>query len=376
MSITVWLAASTLSYPQGGGHLWVYLNWALGLRALGCRVVWLEAVDPEMPVHEVQELTLALKRRLERQGLAECLALCSKNGEPLPRAVAERCLDIEAAAEAHLLLNLAYDIPPQVVERFQRSALMDIDPGLLQIWMSMGQLNVAQHDLYFTTGETVGTPAARFPHCNLQWHYTPPAVFLPEWPPTPADPMAPYTTVSNWWGEWVELQGESFNNDKRTSFLEYANLPSRTAVQLELALCLGSDEHEEWRFLEQRGWRIRHAEDVSSIPEQYRTYIQRSRGEFSCAKPSCMRLQNAWISDRTLCYLASAKPAVVQHTGKSGFLPDAEGLFRFRSLEEAARALYAVESDYERQCSLARGLAGEYFDAQKVVRSVLERAVA
>jgi len=376
MSITVWLAASTLSYPQGGGHLWVYLNWVLGLRALGCRVVWLEAVDPEMPVHEVQELTLALKRRLERQGLAECLALCSKNGEPLPRAVAERCLDIEAAAEAHLLLNLAYDIPPQVVERFQRSALMDIDPGLLQIWMSMGQLNVAQHDLYFTTGETVGTPAARFPHCNLQWHYTPPAVFLPAWPPTPADPMAPYTTVSNWWGEWVELQGESFNNEKRTSFLEYANLPSRTAVQLELALCLGLDEHEEWRFLEQRGWRIRHAEDVSSIPEQYRTYIQRSRGEFSCAKPSCMRLQNAWISDRTLCYLASAKPAVVQHTGKSGFLPDAEGLFRFRSLEEAARALYAVESDYERQCSLARGLAGEYFDAQKVVRSVLERAVA
>lgn len=376
MSITVWLAASTLGYPQGGGHLWVYLNWALGLRALGCRVVWLEAVDPQTPVHEVQALTLALKRRLERQGLAECLALCSKNGEPLPRAVAERCLDIEAAAEAHLLLNLAYDIPPQVVERFQRSALMDIDPGLLQIWMSMGQLSVARHDLYFTTGETVGTPAARFPHCDLQWHYTPPAVFLPAWPPTLADPMAPYTTVSNWWGEWVEWQGESFNNEKRTSFLAYANLPSRTAVQLELALCLGSDEDEEWRFLEQRGWRIRHAEDVSSIPEQYRTYIQRSRGEFSCAKPSCMRLQNAWISDRTLCYLASGKPAVVQHTGKSGFLPDAEGLFRFRSLEEAARALYAVESDYERQCSLARGLAEEYFAAQKVVRSVLERAVA
>jgi len=35
-----------------------------------------------------------------------------------------------------------------------------------------------------------------------------------------------------------------------------------------------------------------------------------------------------------------------------------------------------VESDYERQCSQARGLAEEYFDAQRVVRSVLERAVA
>jgi len=375
MSITVWLAANTLDYPQGGGHLWVYLNWALGLQALGCQVVWLEAVAAETPMHEVPTLTIALKHRLERYGLAECLALCSRNGEPLPRTVAQGCLDVEAAAEADLLLNLAYGIPSQVVERFQRSALVDIDPGLLQIWMSMGQLNVPQHDMYFTIGETVGTPAARFPHCDLQWHYTPPAVFLPAWPRTPVDSMAPYTTVSDWWGEWIEFQGESVNNEKRTSFLEYSNLPSHTPAQLELALCLAPDDHEERQFLEQRGWKIRHAWEVTSTPEQYRAYIQRSRGEFSCAKPSCMLLQNAWISDRTLCYLASGKPAVVQHTGPSSFLPDAEGLFRFHSLEEAARALDAVESDYQRQCRLARRLAEEYFDACKVVESVLERAL-
>jgi hypothetical protein len=378
MSITVCLAAGAFAYPQGGGHLWVYLNWALGLRANGCQVIWLEVVEPETPVHEVQALTLALKCHLERYGLAECLALCSSNGESLPRAVVERCLDVEATTEAHLLLNFAYEISPQVVKRFQRSALIDIDPGLLQIWMSMGQLSVARHDMYFTIGETVGTPAARFPHCDLQWHYTPPVVSLPAWPPTPAASTAPYTTVSDWWGEWVEFQGESFNNEKRTSFLEYSNLPSHTAAQLELALCLapGDDVNEERRFLEQRGWKIRHAWEVTSTPEQYQTYIQRSRGEFSCAKPSCMRLQNAWISDRTLCYLASGKPAVVQHTGPSRFLPDAEGLFRFRSLEEAARALEAVESDYERHCRLARQLAEEYFDARKVVGSVLERAMA
>ncbi len=88
-----------------------------------------------------------------------------------------------------------------------------------------------------------------------------------------------------------------------------------------------------------------------------------------------MLLQNAWISDRTLCYLASGKPAVVQHTGPSSFLPEAEGLFRFRSIEEAARALDAVQSNYERQSRLARQLAEEYFDARKVVGSVLERAM-
>ena len=36
MSIMACLCADTISYPEGGGHQWVYLNWALGLRALGC----------------------------------------------------------------------------------------------------------------------------------------------------------------------------------------------------------------------------------------------------------------------------------------------------------------------------------------------------
>ncbi len=376
MSIKVWLAANTLDYPQGGGHLWVYLNWALGLQALGCQVIWLESVDSRMPVHEVHALTFALKRRLEPYKLAKRLALCSRNGEPLSQTVTESCIDIETAAEADLLLNVAYRIPPHLVERFRRSALLDIDPGLCQIWMSMGQLNVARHDIYFTIGETVGTSVARFPDCGLQWHYTPPAVFLPAWPPTREDATTPYTTVSDWWGEWMDFQGEMYDNSKRITFLEYANLPSQTSVPLELALCLGPDENEERLFLEQQGWKIRHAWEVTSTPEQYRAYIQHSRGEFSCAKPSCMHLQNAWISDRTLCYLASGKPAVLQHTGPSRFLPDGAGLFRFHCLEDAARGLDTVDADYEHQSFLARKLAEEYFDAYKVAQSVLERALA
>jgi len=55
MSATVCLLANALSYPEGGGHLWVYLNWALGLRALGCQVIWLERVFPRTPPHEVRE---------------------------------------------------------------------------------------------------------------------------------------------------------------------------------------------------------------------------------------------------------------------------------------------------------------------------------
>ncbi len=53
MSITVCIApAKTLEYPEGGGHLWEYLNWALGLRALGCKVIWLEAITGPLPLSD------------------------------------------------------------------------------------------------------------------------------------------------------------------------------------------------------------------------------------------------------------------------------------------------------------------------------------
>src|SRR5918994_4289075 len=111
MSITVCLSTNqTLNYPHGGGHLWVYLNWALGLQALGCKVIWLETVSNKESisalrsrrkygrlrlkrddlvepasdlVHEVQSNVATLKIRLKRYGLADNLALHSRDGEAL-----------------------------------------------------------------------------------------------------------------------------------------------------------------------------------------------------------------------------------------------------------------------------------------------------
>jgi hypothetical protein len=374
VSITVCLAANALSYPKGGGHMWVYLNWALGLRALGCRVIWLERIVRRPD--EVRPRIVALKTNLERYGLAENLALCDSTGESLPESAAEGYVSMEEAVEADLFLNMRYGMPLEIVERFERSALVDIDPGLLQVWVSAGWINLARHDMYFTIGETVGTQAARFPDCGRRWHYTPPPVFLLAWQPTSADSHSPYTTVSHWGESFMEYNGETIGTGKKTGFLDYFELPQRTSAQLELALCLGDNADWERRPLERLGWKIQQAWDVCSTPEQYQAYIQRSRGEFSCAKPSCIQFNNAWISDRTLCYLASGKPAVVQHTGPSRFLPDADGLFRFRNLEEATAALSATESDYEKHSRSARELAEEHFDSQKVLSRVLERALA
>jgi hypothetical protein len=50
-------------------------------------------------------------------------------------------------------------------------------------------------------------------------------------------------------------------------------------------------------------------------------------------------------------------------------------MWRFRSPEEAARYLDAVAGDYDRQCRLARELAEEHFDAQRILSQLLSQAI-
>ena len=125
--------------------------------------------------------------------------------------------------------------------------------------------------------------------------------------------------------------------------------------------------------LTSHGWHVRHSFEVSSDPFAYRDYIRESRGEFSCVKPSCVRFQNAWISDRSICYLASGLPVVVEHTGSSEVLPDDQGLFRFRDLDEAARAFDTLRNHYDDHARAARRLAEELFDSDLVLGGLLER---
>lgn len=377
MSTRVCLAANTLYYPNGGGHQWVFLNWALGLRALGCDVLWLERVAPSTPADEVSTLVTTLKTRLARYGISDTVILAPWTAAPLLPAVTAGCTPVDAA-EADLLLSTQYDMAPEIVRRFRRSALLDIDPGLLQLWATQGHIRITSHDVYFTIGETVGQPGSGIPDLGRRWHYTPPCVALPWWPVRPAPCDAPFTTVVHWYAS-AQLSPDDPPEDKRSGFGSFLDLPRQVSVPIELAVNLGPDSDPksaaERRALRARGWQVCDPYTVASTPWDYQRYIQESRGEFSCAKPSCMRLQNAWISDRTICYLASGKPAVVQHTGPSRFLPDRDGLLRFRTMDEAVTCLDAATTDYEHHSRRARAFAEEYFDAEKVVRRVLERAL-
>src|SRR5439155_2480579 len=330
---TVVLAAyNTAGFAEGGGHFWVYLQSVLGLRQLGCDVYWLEGFRTTGRADRDAAALAKFRERMQRYGLGAKFFVFRTDAEAPPSELPTSYVDAnreeaEAVFErADLLLNFHYAIAPPLLARFKRTALVDIDPSLLQFWISRSQLSVPRHDLYFTTGETVGTPGARFSDCGLKWIHIRPPVCLEQWPRAFDANAKAFTTVSNWDADdWIVDAQETYENTKRVAFLEFADLPQLTKQPLELALYLRTERDlADKRDLEGRGWRIRHSREVAATPEMYQLYIQRSRGEFSCAKGSCIKFQNAWVSDRTLCYLASGRPVVVQDTGPSSFLPDGE----------------------------------------------------
>jgi glycosyltransferase involved in cell wall biosynthesis len=106
--------------------------------------------------------------------------------------------------------------------------------------------------------------------------------------------------------------------------------------------------------------------------EAYLDYIGRSRGECSVAKEAYVKTRCGWFSDRTVAYLASGKPAIVQDTGFSDVLPCGEGLFAFQTADDVVNAVETIGTDYERHCRAARRIAREYFDSDKVLRTMLQ----
>jgi hypothetical protein len=368
------------STPEIGGHFWVYLQYALGLRQLGCDVYWLEAFRSRGRPEEEAMAIATFRQRMQRYGMADkCILYRTHKRTEAPTEYLDMDRS-EAEAifqNADLLLNFHHSISPVLLKRFRRTSLVDIDPGLTQFWITHGQIRVPEHDLYFTIGENVGRPGSKIPDCGLNWIAIRPAVCLEYWPYRFDPHSETFTTVSIWDSpDWIVDGDQMYENTKRLAFLKYADLPRMTPQPLELALFMKNPrDMKEWKDLERRGWRVRHSREVAATPEMYQDYIQKSRGEFSCAKGSCMKFQNAWVSDRTVCYLASGKPVVVQDTGPSEFLPSTEGMFRFTTIEQAARAFDTINADYERQCLAARRLAETQFDAKRIAAKILSHAL-
>jgi len=195
---------------------------------------------------------------------------------------------------------------------------------------------------------------------------------LPTWTPAIDGRCKRFTTVSTWRGRRsFNLQGR-WSGDKAENWLRFAQLPRKTSQELEIALKMSKGSAEDRLLLEENGWILSDPERFQCV-QDYRAFIANSRAEFSAANDRVVQFDTGWLSDRTMRYLASGKPALVQSTGIERHLPTGKGLLTFRTMEEAIAGIDAINRDYQDHCLAARRIAEEYCDSAKVLTKMLRQ---
>jgi hypothetical protein len=65
---------------------------------------------------------------------------------------------------------------------------------------------------------------------------------------------------------------------------------------------------------------------------------------------------------------------ITQETGFTRLYGGEAGLFGFADMEELVEAAHRIAADYTRHSNAARDIAAEYFEAEKVLKALLDRA--
>jgi hypothetical protein len=373
--------AGTIGRSGLGGQAWAGLQYLLGLRALGHDVVYLEDCgksswvyvwEQEEWTHELEYPAAYVHACLEPFGLGNSWIYRDNYrslGMPLDRFV-------EICARADLLLLRAaplWNWRPEY-DRPRRRAFIDVDPGFTQIAIANGDggmaEGIARAERRFTYGQRFGAPDCGIPVDGGPWLKTRPPVFLPEWPVSPAA-ATHFTSVVRWQGfKTVTHNGVTYGQRDK-EFPTYFDLPQRTRQQFRIAQMGLKPE-----ILTTHGWDVVPGEVISRTPASYREFIQQSRGEFSVPKHGYVAMRGGWFSDRSVCYLASGRPVLIEDTGLRDWLPVGEGVVTFADLAEAAAGVERINRDYEQHRRAARQLAEDVFSTERVLPALLDVAMS
>jgi hypothetical protein len=351
-----------------GGEAWVRMSWVRGLQRLGFDVWFVE----ELATVDATAVEY-FRAVVDWFGLTDRAVLWHE-GDVLVGPSAARLLAI--APDAALVNISGHVRSPDLRARFARRVFVDIDPGFTQFWHARGETGAALdgHDAYFTIAENIGAPDCPIPVDGFTWRTVRQPVVLDDWPVLPPPAPDRFTTIANWRGPFgsVEFDGRTYGL-KVHEFRKFLDLPRRSTQRFELALNIHPGDDRDLRALRERGWIVTDPR-AAARPDSFREFVQRSSAEFSVAQGVYVDTNSGWFSDRTVRYLASGRPALVQDTGFSRTLPTGTGLVAFRTLDEAVDGADAIASDHPAHCDAARALAEEQFASDRVLARFCDEA--
>jgi hypothetical protein len=369
MAVAV-VSGAVANKPGNAGAAWTRLSWALGLRRLGFDLLFVEELDAGDAWPEAADW---FRRVTELGGLAADAALVERGSR---RTVGLSYAEARERADgAALLLNISGHLrDPELLRSARRRVYVDLDPGYTQTWHAAGwdADHIAAHDLHVTVGERIGQPSCRVPADGIRWRPIRQPVCLEDWPVAAGDPGR-LTTVASWRGPLgtIDVAGRP-RGGKVHEFRRFVQLARRVRQRCEVALDIHPADDRDRERLVEHGWRVVRPEDSVASLQDFRRYVQGSGAEFSVAQGVYVASGCGWFSDRTVRYLASGKPALVQDTGLAERYSRGDGLLTFSTLDEAVEGAARLAADYERHARAARAIAEEHFDSDRVLGELLE----
>jgi len=380
---TVVVSGALANKYLNGGNAWTRLSWVLGFKQLGFDVYFIEEIDRQTCVDADGHVTAFensvnvsyFKEVTEQFGLSNSAALVCVTGNEIYGLTYAEVHELAEAAD--LLINIGGHLTLNSAKpRFRRKVYLDDDPGFTQFWHAAGNPGprLENHDFYFTIGENIGDPTCVIPTAGISWRATRPPVVLKQWPISDSSDSNRFTTVATWRGPYGPIQyGQTTFGLKVHEFRKFIDLPQLTSQSFEIALNIHPDDAKDLDLLRGRGWQLVDPKVVAPDPISFRYYVQSSGAEFSVAQGVYVATQSGWFSDRTVRYLASGRPALVQDTGFSRKYAVGEGLVSFRTVDEAIAGAARISLDYDTHCRAARAIAEEYFDSDKVLSKLIDQ---
>jgi hypothetical protein len=370
------------------GVIWQHIHYIVGLQRLGHDVFYVEdsARIPYNPVtfdvcNDYTYAASILERLAAEFGFKSRWSFCARYLPDNPTAGLPLTRIRELYREADAILNICgtQEFNDDLLTS-DRILYIESDPGVEQIKVDQGVKStikyLRRHHALFTFGENVGSDAFPVPKHRLKWLPTRQPIVTDLWKTSRRPlPAAVFTSVANWSTSGlkdIEWRGEKYLWSKSREFLRFVAAPKRSGEPFELATDI-KDTGTREKF-DRNGWQFRPPHVLSANYRHYRDYIRRSKGEFTVAKDQYVRLNTGWFSDRSGCYLAAGRPVIIQETGFTKVFGQHDGLFAFSSLGEIAEAVKRINTDYSRHARGAREIAREFFEAEKVLGSLLERA--
>ncbi len=378
-----------------GGVAWDYFHYCLGLAELGHEVyyhedTWVWPYDPmlgyptDKPDYTVAFIRDFFDRYAPHLSDKWHYLLLHDKSFGMERAAFDA---VAATADVFLNVSGACFFPDNLNPRCLK-VFMDTDPGYNQIVMATRPewsefvdrwiKQVREHDRHISYAENMYGSDCVIPRLDLDWRVTRPIAALGSWEsirnsPPPTD--AAITTVMSWnyFRGRLMLEGREYGA-KAPEYERFHDLPKHLPG-VPMTLAVGGPQ-QPVEQIKTDGWNLIEARELTRTAENYMRFIADSRAEWSIAKNVYVDTHSGWFSCRTACYLAAGRPAVVQDTGWSKFVPSGKGVIAFDTMEQAVAGVREVVDHWADHAAAAYEVAREYLAPDRVLPPMLEAIFA